>query len=134
MLMSTLTGQVSGQPAGAPSGSRDAALQSCPEVNEEIVNLEQLASGLRETDAVGLIEKIRLKSSIDSLIDRLKAYHQGGPGYSALELQEQYDVLLMRIAAHLQDKDVILHSQLCNAWEMIWLDMTDPDKFKEKFS
>ena len=107
---------------------------ACPSVDEEIVDLQILADGLKQSDAVGLFEKIRLKSAIDDLLKRMQKFHSGDEKFSAAQLQEQYDVLLMRIASHLQDKDVILHSQLCNAWEMIWLDLEDPDRFAEKFS
>lgn len=119
---------------GSTSGIPSVALQSCPATEEEIVDLELLANALKKSRAVGLIEKIRLKSSIDKLIERMQNFHTGGNGFTLAELQEQYNVLLMRIAAHLQHKDVILHGKLCNAWEMIWEDLEDPEKFVEKFS
>jgi hypothetical protein len=93
-----------------------------------------LAAGLKDSDAVGLLEKVRLKTAIDDLIRRMKSYHGGSRQFSGAELQEQYDVLLMRIASHLQHKDAILHGQLCNAWLLIWEDLEDPDRFAEKFS
>lgn len=113
---------------------RNVALQSCPSVEEEIVDLDILASGLRASKAVGMFDKIRLKSGIDDLLKRMRSYHDGKRTYSLEELQEQYDVLLMKIASHLQHKDVIMHGQLCNAWELLWLDLEDPDRFAEKFS
>lgn len=116
------------------SESHGTALQSCPAVETEIVDLEILAAGLKKSRAVGMFEKIRLKSAIDDLLDRFEAYHQGIRKFSLAELQQQYDVLLMRIASHLQHKDVLLHRQLCNAWELIWLDLSEPSRFSEKFS
>jgi hypothetical protein len=118
----------------ASEAQRATALQACPAVEEEIVDLNLLADGLRKSDAVGLIEKIRLKSAIDDLVGRMEDFHEGRRAYSLPELQEQYDVLLMRIAAHLQHKDTILHGQLCTAWFMIWQDLEDPGRFAEKFS
>jgi hypothetical protein len=115
------------------SDLRQAALQSCPTVEDEIVDMELLASGLRDSKAIGMFDKIRLKSSIDDLLKRMEAFHDGKRTYSLAELQEQYDVLLMKIASHLQHKDVIMHGQLCNAWDLIWLDLEDPGRFKEKF-
>ena len=120
--------------ASADDAVHETALQACPAIDEEIVDLEILADGLKQSDAVGLFEKVRLKSAIDSLLKRMKKFHNGDKRFSAAQLQEQYDVLLMRIASHLQDKDTILHGQLCNAWDMIWLDLEDPDRFAEKFS
>lgn len=113
--------------------ARSDALQSCPAVDEEIVDLERLAAGLKKSKAVGMLEKLRLKSAIDDLLDRLRHYHDDNRQHSIAELQQQYDVLLMRIAMHLQHKDTILHGQLCNAWYMIWQDLEDPKQFARQF-
>ena len=118
---------------GVDSGGA-TALQSCPPVEDEIVDLDLLAEGLKNSNAVGFLEKLRLKKSIDELLARFSAYHYGSRSHSLVELQEQYNVLLMRIAAHLQHKDRSLHGQLCNAWFEIWHDLEDPDRFSEKFS
>lgn len=111
-----------------------AALQACPAVTQEIVDLDMLVDGLKRSNAVGVLEKLRLKSAIDELIDRLKAFHGGAGGYTLAQLQEQYDVLMMRIARQLQDKDVALHGQLCNAWEPLWSQLQDRSRFMETFS
>jgi hypothetical protein len=116
----------------ADDGAKAAALQACPTVEEEIVDLNLLAEGLKASSAVGLLEKIRLKSAIDDLIGRFKAFHAGATHYTQAELQQQYDLLLMRIAAHLQHKDQLLHGQLCNAWEAIWLDLVDGERFGKR--
>jgi hypothetical protein len=117
-----------------PGSAGTAALQACPAVEDEILDLHILADGLKESRAVGLLEKLRLKSAIDDLLERFEAFHAGGREFALAQLQEQYDVLLMRIAAHLQHKDVILHQRLCNAWYQIWQDLEDPQRFAEKFS
>ena len=39
----------------------------------------------------------------------------------------------MRIAAHLQHKDHLLHGRLCNAWESIWRDLVDSGTFYSNF-
>jgi hypothetical protein len=109
-------------------------LQQCPSIEEEIVDLEMLSQALRDSTAVGLFEKIKLKGSIDDLVKRLEAYHDGARKFSIEQLEEQYNVLLMRIASHLQNKDQLLHQQLCNAWLTIWLDLEDSGRFREKFS
>jgi len=111
-----------------------AVLQNCPNVEEEIVDLEMLADALSDTRAVGLIEKIRLKRSIDGMVRRFQAYHDADGDYSLEQLEEQYNTLLMRIASHLQHKDQILHQQLCNAWLLIWQDLEDSGRFSEKFN
>lgn len=111
-----------------------AALQACPKVKEEIVDLDMLAAGLKDSGAVGLFEKLRLKSAIDELVGRLKALHRGDGFHTLAELQEQYDLLMMRIARQLQEKDLALHGQLCNAWGSIWTTLRDRGRFMEKLA
>jgi hypothetical protein len=118
----------------AGEAAHKRAPQACPKVKDEIVDLDMLAEGLKNSGAVGMLEKLRLKSSIDDLIGRFKAFHAGAKRYSLAQLQEQYDLLMMRIAAALHEKDVVLHGQLCNAWELLWSDLQDRARFKEKFS
>ncbi len=120
--------------AVAQTTTHATALQACPTVKAEITDLDMLADGLKNSNAVGVFEKLRLKSSIDELIDRLKAFHGGRRNYTMDQLQEQYDLLMMRIARQLQDKDVALHGQLCNAWEPLWAQLQDRNRFLEKFS
>jgi len=134
LVIAITGGAVQSKADNAASGIRDTALQSCPAVPEEIVDLDDLAAGLKASKAVGMLDKIRLKSGIDDLLKRMRAYHKGKHTYSLEELQEQYDVLLMKIAGYLQDKDVPLHGQLCNAWESLWLDLEDPERFAERFA
>jgi aryl carrier-like protein len=58
-------------PVGAHAAgdeAKAAALQACPAVEEEIVDLELLAEGLNNCRAVGLLEKLRPRSAIDDLI------------------------------------------------------------------
>jgi hypothetical protein len=120
--------------AAQAQATPDAALKSCPAIQNEVVDLQKLADALAQSGAVGVFEKLRLKSSIDELIGRMKAYHRGTRPYSLAQLQEQYDLLMMRIASQLQGKDAALHGQLCNAWESIWATLQDRQRFEEKFS
>jgi len=123
-----------GPAVAAGQAAHAAALQACPKVKDEIVDLDRLAEGLKNSSAVSLFEKLRLKSAIDDLIGRFKAFHRNNKQFTLAELQEQYDLLMMRIARELQDKDVTLHGQVCNAWESIWATLQDRSRFLEKFS
>lgn len=120
--------------AMAQTAAHAAALQACPTVKHEIIDLDMLADGLKNSNAVGLLEKLRLKSAIDELIGRLKSFHAGARSYTLPQLQEQYDLLMMRIAHQLQDNDLALHGRLCNAWEPLWSQLQDRSRFMEKFS
>lgn len=129
-----LAASASGHAQSPAAGQHAAALQACPTIKNEIVDLDMLAKGLEHSSAVGLIEKLRLKSAIDELLGRLKSYHGGIGRFTLAQLQEQYDLLMMRIATQLQDKDATLHGQLCNAWDSIWATLQDRKSFLEKMS
>ena len=133
-ISAILTAALLATSSADPWEARTEALQACPLIEEEIIDLGLLADGLKRSSAVGMLEKIRLKRSVDSLMKRLAQFHDGDQTYTLPQLQEQYDVLLMRIAAHLQHEDTVLHGRLCNAWDMIWLDLVDPKRFAETYS
>ena len=78
------------------------------------------------------LEKIRLKSAIDDLIDCCSALHPGAMRYTQAGLQERYDLRLMRIATLLQQNDWRLHGQPCNPLETIWLDRVDCGRFAKR--
>ena len=48
--------------------AKAAALQACPPIEEEIVDLQLLADGLKNSSAVSVLEKLRLRAAIDDLI------------------------------------------------------------------
>ena len=106
----------------------------CPPVEEEIVDLQILADMLANTKAVSLLTKLSLKKDIDKVLKRLNQFHDGKSKFTLGQLEEQYNLLLMKIAIHLQDNDLILHRHLCNAWLVIWEDLRDYDRFKEQQS
>lgn len=104
---------------------------ACPIIEEEFIDLEMLSTALRETKAIGSITKLRLNSDVNKVLRRIDAWHGGNRKYSLDQLQEQYDLLLMKIAAFLQDRDLNLHQKLCNAWAVIWADLQDPQRVKD---
>ena len=122
------------QAQATPVAAHAAVLQACPTVKEDIVDLNMLADGLKDSSAVGLLEKLRLKLAIDQLVDRFKALHRDDKRYTLDQLQEQYDLLMMRIAQALQDKDPALHGRLCSAWAPIWATLQDRSRFQEQFT
>jgi len=106
-------------------------MSGCPPIEEEIVDLEILGDMLAKTKAVGFLTKLGLKKDINKVLGRLEKYHDGGGPYTLEQLEEQYNLLLMKISAHLQDKDLTTHRHLCNAWLVIWEDLQDPAYFRE---
>ena len=128
--VATLVSIASDSSGGTSANNVDEVRLSCPPVEEEIADLKMLVGLLKKTRAVGLLTKNRLRIDIKTLISRLEAAHNGTGPFTLAEIQEQYDVLLMKIAAMLQDKDIFLHQKLCNAWDSLWADLKDPDKFR----
>ncbi|MDH3989831.1 MAG: hypothetical protein OEV34_11910 [Gammaproteobacteria bacterium] len=118
--------------AKLPSGTTvQTARATCAETTEEeILDLEQLETGLRKSRAVGMVTKLKLKGEIDKLLARLKTYHLGVSSYTLEQLHEQFDLLYMKVVALVQDKDADLHTQLCVSWDIIWTRLRDPDAFK----
>ena len=103
----------------------------CPPVEEEIIDLQILGDMLADTRAIGLFTKLSLKNDIEKVLRRLNRFHDGKSKFTLEQIEEQYDLLLMKIAIHLQDNDLALHHHLCNAWLVIWEDLRDYDRFHE---
>ena len=115
----------------ASAASTVGPYSACPSVEEEIVDLSMLITALRDTKAVGPMTKMRLRNNINKVLNRLKRWHDNKSKFTLDQLQEQYHLLLMKIATLIHDDDLILHQQLCNAWARIWLDLKDPDRFRQ---
>ena len=116
-----------------PVAAHDPAtpMGGCPPVEEEIVDLQILANMLAKTKAIGMFTKLGLKKDIEKVLLRLERFHNGNSKFTLEQLEEQYNLLLMKIAIHLQDNDLALHHHLCNAWLTIWEDLRDFDSFHE---
>ena len=105
---------------------------SCEEsIEEEIVDLELLERRVRKTKAIGALTKLRLRSDIKDLMAKLKRYHAGKSDLDIDQLNEQFDLLYMKVVSLVQDKDLDLHRQLCNSWDQIWHGARNPDYFSK---
>lgn len=122
MVSLVLSFSVTAHDPGAPRSG-------CPPVEEEIVDLQILADMLADTKAIGMFTKLSLKKDIEKMLSRLSKYHDGKSKFTLEQIEEQYNLLLMKIAIHLQDNDLTLHRHLCNAWLVIWEDLRDYDNF-----
>jgi hypothetical protein len=115
---------------GVSAAATVGPYSACPSVEEEIVDLIMLTTALRNTKAVGPMTKIRLKNNMNRVLNRLEQWHDNKSKFTLDQLEEQYHLLLMKIATLIHDDDLMLHQQLCNAWARIWLDLKDPDRFR----
>lgn len=108
------------------------ARSDCPETAAEvIVDLDLLEDLLKETKAVGVMTKLKLKGEITKLLKKVDAYHDGKSRLTMAQIREQYDLLYMKVVSLLQGKDDDLHHQLCNSWDQIWSTLEDPEQFKK---
>ncbi len=131
LVVAFVTFPTTGISLPAPAAPATTPKSGCPSVDEEIVDLTMLASSLRATKAVGPLTKLRLRGDIRNVLSRMEQWHDGKSQYSIAELQEQYDLLLMKIAVLVRDSDIALHRQLCNAWDRLWMDLENADRFND---
>jgi hypothetical protein len=105
---------------------------SCEEsVEDEIVDLELLEQGIRKTKAVGFLTKLKLAGEIKDLLAKFERYHAGNNDLDIDQLNEQFDLLYMKVVSLVQDKDFDLHRQLCNSWTQIGHTLQNPDYFSK---
>lgn len=93
------------------------------------LDLEALEKRLRETNAIGVFTKLALKNQVDDLLDRFRAYHDGGVESALAELEQAYELLLMKTIIAVQDGDPSLASAISSSRDAIWSILTDRDKF-----
>jgi hypothetical protein len=114
--------------AKASTGPRTSCEES---VEDEIVDLDFLEKRLRKTKAVGVLTRLRLSGEIKDLLAKLERYHAGNSDLDIDQLNEQFDLLYMKVVSLVQDKDLDLHRQLCNSWTQIWHGLQNPDYFSK---
>ena len=85
-LLVVFGGEAIAQPQSSP--------REVPLVAVEEVNLEDLRSSLRETDAIGFTTKLSLKRELDSLLESFVDYHDGRGDQTLLSLREKFNELL----------------------------------------
>lgn len=91
--------------------------------------LAALEQRLKDTDAIGIFTKIALKNQIDDLLNRFKAYFEGGGNTTLAQLRQFYDQLLLKAHGLLKDGDPALANAIMGSREAIWGVLTDPVRF-----
>jgi hypothetical protein len=84
---------------------------------------------LKDTPAIGLIAKLRLKSEIKDLVGDLAAYHAGHPTETLDELHRRYRNLVVRVVGQLQQGDAALARDLDESTDRLWAALADPGQF-----
>ncbi len=118
-VTAVLTGQPQKKESTAPSvGQQQASL-----------DMAALEKRLRETKAIGVFTKITLKNQVDELMNKFQGFHQGRVKTTLAELRQDYDRLLLKVLALLQDGDQQLASAIVASRAAIWGILVDPAKF-----
>ncbi|MFT5768369.1 MAG: hypothetical protein ACI9H8_000326 [Lysobacterales bacterium] len=100
-----------------------------PATAEPTLDMETLETGLRKTKAIGLFTKLELKSQVEDLLDELEDYHNAKSTYSLVQLEEHFNLLVMKLMILLQDDDPQLHRQIVQARPALWTTLADPTQF-----
>jgi outer membrane biosynthesis protein TonB len=93
--------------------------------------LNLLETRWRETKAIGVFTKLSLKNQVDDLLDRFRAYHKRQGTATLVELRRNYDMLMLKVLALLQDSDPSLARDIVKSRAAIWSILADPRKFTE---
>ena len=94
------------------------------------LDLKSLENRLRETNAIGFFTKLTVKNQIDDLLDRFRDYYQGRQQTSLADLRQDYELLVLKVLALLQDADPPLATALAASRESIWCVLSSPEKFR----
>jgi len=101
------------------------------EQEQEVVDFETLEKRIRKTKSIGVMTKLKLSNDIKKLLKEIKAFHSGSSSLTIGQQKEQYDLLYVKVATMVQDKDPELFHQLCNAWDPIWVALQDEENLKK---
>lgn len=137
LVTAAAAGEAAAPPATKPGVPAEAGAQRpvepAPGKNDTLaepkLDLAALEKRLKETDAIGFLTKLTLKNQVDDLLDRFRAYHNGGADSVLAELKQAYELLLMKTIIAVQDGDPSLASAITSSRDAIWSILTDRDKF-----
>jgi len=117
---------VPAEPAPAPQvAPKVATVPAAP------LDLNLLETRLRETKAIGVFTKLSLKNQVDDLLARFRAYHKRQGTLTLVELRRNYDMLMLKVLALLQDSDPSLARDIVRSRAAIWSILADPRKFTD---
>ncbi len=93
------------------------------------LDVATLRMRLKDTPAIGLVGKLRLRNEIESLIDDLAAFHAGRATKSIDALHARYGALVVRVVGLLQHDDAPLAQDLTASTDALWATLADPGQF-----
>jgi hypothetical protein len=112
----------------APAAGAVAAPVPAPAAAPTL-DLKSLELRLRETRAIGVFTKLALKNQVDDLLDKVRGHHAGRPIPPLPVLKQNFDGLMMKVLALLQNDDPSLAKTIATSREALWGILSDPVKF-----
>lgn len=120
---------VAPKPAPLPKATTEQAKVHVDEQKTPALDLDSLEKRLRETSAVGVFTKLSLKNQVDDLLDKFRDFYQGRSTATLQQLRQNYDMLITKVLALLQDGDPPLARDILESREAIWKVLADPKQF-----
>ena len=117
-------------PQRSTAPSESPAARPGAQAGSPALDLTSLEKRLRETNAIGVFTKLALKNQVDDLLGQFRTFHQMGDTGALAKMRQQYDLLLLKVLALLQDKDPVLARDISTSREALWSFLVDPAKFK----
>jgi hypothetical protein len=109
----------------APAAAPVAAAKTAPPP----LDLASLEQRLKDTKAIGVFTKLSLKNQVDDLLEDFRNFHKGAGTTPPQSLRTQFDLLMIKVLALLQDGDPQLAASISSSRESLWDILKDPDKF-----
>jgi hypothetical protein len=92
-------------------------------------DFDDLAQRLRQTEALGLFEKLALKDRLDTLMSDFVLFHEGRRDNSRKALKARFDRLLKDTVAILRKGDPSLSTLIERAHKNLWMLVSNPVSF-----
>ena len=93
------------------------------------IDVATLRVRLKDTSAIGLVAKLRLRSEIEDLVRDLAAFHAGHGPETLDGLHARYRDLVVQIATLLEQGDASLAHDLTESADQLWTRLADPGQF-----
>lgn len=109
-----------------PAKSPEAAAEPA-----STLDLAGLETRLRKTKAIGVFTKLELKNQVGDLMKEFNEFHQQNGKLNLQQLEEHFDLLVMKLLVLLQDEDPQLHRDIAQARPALWATLSNPERFAE---
>jgi hypothetical protein len=93
------------------------------------LDVASLRVRLKDTRAIGVVAKLRLKSEIEHLMSDLAAFHAGRATETLDGLHARYSDLVLRVIALLEQGDASLAHDLTVSTDHLWTTLADSRQF-----